>query len=575
MQIFELHFNPKPKEEQISDSFVYEPENIYEKKLGSLYMVGELKNILPQNLKFLDNLAQIVKKNYYTLSAQSPERALSETLKKTNEYLGEEVKKDNVSWLGNLNFSVLSIKDFRLTFTKTGNLKIILLRAGQIIDVGKNLDLREMEPYPLKVFVNIVSGRLLENDMVLILTEKIFKFLHQQNILSKLARTEGLAENINSKKIKEIVPAALFAKGEGKNVSGILFLSVLKSKYKIGKKFQPILFQKEEGFSFFQKITSKLPLLKLPKLKLPKLKLPKLKLPKFSPQPEIRKKIILIIVLIILLIFGYLIFKEAGGIKEGGNNKSLAEIEEKVNKADSFLIFKNEEQANTLLKEAWQEAAEAEAYDLKETIEKKLEEINKLEKIENPEEASETEYNKASTTLVPPENLFPLSDPDFHYDLSTSYLSNFYFLDKETCKIIKYPYLAMSIWGPPQIWKESDNNCLEPRSMAVDGSVWILNKDNSISRYYAGSFKEKINLDFFPLPENITKIVAKSNLAYLYLLEPVKNRVIITDKKGKIVKQFQSEKFDKLTDFAISEEGKTIYLKNNSKFFSFSFFLTR
>lgn len=562
MQIFELHFNPKPKEEQIFDSFVYEPENIYEKKLGSLYMVGELKNILPQNLKFLDNLAQIVKKNYYTLSAQSPEKALSETLKKANEYLGEEVKKDNVSWLGNLNFSVLSIKDFGLTFTKTGNLKIILIRAGQIIDVGKNLDLREMEPYPLKVFVNIVSGRLLENDMVLILTEEIFKFLYQQNILSKFARTEGLAENINSKKIKEIVPPDLFVKGEGKNVSGILFLSVLKSKYKIGKKFQPILFQKEERFSFFQKITSKLPLLKLPKLKLPKLKLPK-----FALQPEIRKKIILIIVLILLLILGYLIFKEAGEIKEGENKKSLAEIEEKVNKAENFLIFKNEEQANTLLKEAWQEAAEAEAYDLKETIEEKLEEINKLEKIENPEEASEIEYNKASTALVPPENLFPLSDPDFHYDLSASYLSNFYFLDKETCKIIKYPYLAMSIWGPPQIWKESDNNCLEPRSMAVDGSVWILNKDNSISRYYAGSFKEKIELDFFPLPENITKISAKSNLAYLYFLEPVKNRVIITDKTGKVVKQFQSEKFDKLADFAISEEGKTIYLKNNSKIY--------
>ena len=561
MQIFELHFNPKPKEEQIFDSFIYEPENIYEKKLGSLYMVGELQNILPQNLKFLDNLAQIVKKNYYTLSAQSPEKSLSETLKKANEYLGEEVKKDNVSWLGNLNFSVLSIKDFRLTFTKTGNLKIILLRAGQIIDVGKNLDLREMEPYPLKVFVNIVSGRLLENDMVLAMTEKIFKFLYQQNILSKLARTE----EINSKKIKEIVPPALFAKGEGKNVSGILFLSVLKSKYKIGKKIQPILFQKEERFSFFQKITSKLPLLKLPKLKLPKLKLPKLKLPKFPPQPKIRKKIILIIVLIFLLILGYLIFKEAGEIKEGENKKSLAEIEEKVNKAENFLIFKNDEQANALLKEAWQEAAEAEAYDLKETIEEKLEEINKLEKIENPEEASEIEYNKASTALVPPKNLFPLSDPDFHYDLSASYLSNFYFLDKETCKIIKYPYLTMSIWGPPQIWKESDNNCSEPRSMAVDGSVWLLNKDNSISRYYAGSFKEKINLDFFPLPENITKIAAKSNLPYLYLLEPAKKRVIVIAKTGEIIKQLQSEKFDNLIDFGISEDGKTIYLLNDSK----------
>ncbi|GAI13815.1 unnamed protein product, partial [marine sediment metagenome] len=46
MQVFELHFNPKLKEDQIFDSFVYEPENIYEKNLGSLYVIGELRNAL-------------------------------------------------------------------------------------------------------------------------------------------------------------------------------------------------------------------------------------------------------------------------------------------------------------------------------------------------------------------------------------------------------------------------------------------------------------------------------------------------------------------------------------------------
>ncbi len=74
MQIFELHFNPKLKEDQIFDSFVYEPENTYEKNLGSLYIVGELQNALPQNSKFLDDLAKIIKKNYYTFSIKSPEK---------------------------------------------------------------------------------------------------------------------------------------------------------------------------------------------------------------------------------------------------------------------------------------------------------------------------------------------------------------------------------------------------------------------------------------------------------------------------------------------------------------------
>ena len=39
MQIFEFHFNPKLKEDKVFDSFVYEPESSYEKKLGNLYII--------------------------------------------------------------------------------------------------------------------------------------------------------------------------------------------------------------------------------------------------------------------------------------------------------------------------------------------------------------------------------------------------------------------------------------------------------------------------------------------------------------------------------------------------------
>ena len=64
MKIFELYFNPKTKEDKIFESFCFNPENIYEKKLGNLYMVGELSNALPQNINFLNNIASVIKKEY-------------------------------------------------------------------------------------------------------------------------------------------------------------------------------------------------------------------------------------------------------------------------------------------------------------------------------------------------------------------------------------------------------------------------------------------------------------------------------------------------------------------------------
>lgn len=587
MQVFELHFNPKLKEDQIFDSFVYEPENIYEKNLGSLYVIGELRNTLPQNLKLLDDIAKAIKKNYYTFSQKFPEKALSQSLKKTNEYLAEKVKKENVSWLGNLNFAVFSLKDSNLIFTKTGDIKILLLRAGQIIDIGKNLDLREIEPYPLKIFLNVVSGELTQDDKILVLTKEIFEFFLQQNLLTKIAQTE----NIDGKKIKEILPSSLFTNGEGSKVSGICLLSVVKTEST--KKGKAILFQKEEKFSPFQIFSPLLkPFRKIPKPnfrkislpKIPKIHLPKIPIKKKSegavakPQEpvveklyqktNIKKKLILILILAFILLLGFLIFKQAVERKENEIRTSLAEIQEKVNQAESFLIFKNEEEANALFKEAWKEilplteTKSSDIIDLKQSIEENLENLNKLEKIENPELINEPApklFSSPSSSLVDSPSF------EFNFDLSVSYLSNLYFLDKKTCEIIKYSHLGTLNWGSPKKWMKDKGPCSEPKSMTVDGSVWILNKDNSVLRYYAGSFQKTIIPDFFPFPKNITQIKTKADVPYLYLLEPVKNRVIIIDKTGKIIKQFQSEKFDKLKDLDISSDGKTIYLLNDSK----------
>jgi len=109
------------------------------------------------------------------------------------------------------------------------------------------------------------------------------------------------------------------------------------------------------------------------------------------------------------------------------------------------------------------------------------------------------------------------------------------------------------------------------KSLAVDGSVWLLAKNNSLSRYYTGRLQEEISLEIFPEPKEFKKIFTSATLPYLYLLEPVQKRIIILDKKGQIIKQFQSQKFDNLLDFAISEDGKTIYLLNGLKLYKINF----
>ena len=709
MRVFELHFNPGVKEDLIFDSFCYEPENIYEKRLGSLYMAGELRNALPQNSRFLNSIAQVIKGKYYAFPVRTPEQSFKESLKKINEFLAGEVSKENVSWLGNLNFAILFLKPptafrekcWEINFTKTGDIKILLLRGGEITDIGENLEFQDIEPYPLKVFVNIVSGKLTVNDKILVLTKEVFEFLSNpeknqksqksnQNLIQEIAKVA--AGGFDEKKLREILPVNLFSKNEGAEISGVcLLIDLSETQSKdFSDKPEIITFQKElEKFSIKEALSPLIRLLlkvglgfkralffvasflvlKLKRgLREPAYKLknvlhfPKLThhrfgssfvkiLPKLKTRNwrQIKKGLILVSALFLFLLIGFFIFQIEEKQQLKKQEAVLNEVQEKINQAEKLLIFKEVGGANILFKESWEEILSItekegplknEANSLKEVIEENLRIINKLEKIADPQLIFEfnpkefipqkmvifqqnlylfdpfsenifkvnpvrnnisNEMNEnGEKVLIPTSNQkfnlavalndallffskpnritsfknsqfgdsFSLKEPysDFTFSNFSAFQSGLYFLDSEKGEVVKYAAPLEKGKDFPQLWLNSQTKkATDSKSMAVNGSIWILKENNTISRYYAGQYQKDLTLDFFPYPKKLYKITALPNSSYLYILEPVQNRIIILDKNGEIIKQFQSEKFDNLKDFAVSDDAKTIYLLNGLK----------
>ncbi|MDD5638287.1 MAG: hypothetical protein PHO28_00035 [Candidatus Pacebacteria bacterium] len=311
MKIFELYFNPKAEEDKFFDSFIYEPVKSYEKKLGTLCAAGELKNAIYQNSNFLKKIANNIKENYYNISYNNPEKAISQSLKKINEFLSEELKKDNISWLGNLNFALCSIKDYDLIFTKTGDIKIILIRNGKIIEIDKNLDSSEIEPYPLKVFLNIASGKLLENDLIFIITRDLYNFFLKENIFRKISQYEFL----NEKRVKNILSSAVL-KNKNK-ISGVCLLIILNPKNEKEESFKEIFFKKNSFFS--KSFLKKIDFLKKEKKgnkrkKTKEKKKNKKKLKSFKNYKKILKnqqkykKIIIILLLVFIFFLGIILF---------------------------------------------------------------------------------------------------------------------------------------------------------------------------------------------------------------------------------------------------------------------------
>jgi len=661
MRVFEFHFNPKLKEGLVFDSFCYEPEKAYEKKLGHLYMVGILNNTLPQNQRLLKRLAEVIKNKYYSSKTNSAERALKGSLKEANSFLDKILKSGDVSWLGNLDFFILSIKDSKINFAKVGNIKPFLIRGGQITDIDEKIQVEELEPYPLKVFTNIVSGKLAEKDLIVILTERLFDFFKKEKMLNKIARLDVF----DNKQLKEILNGK---KEVLNNTSGILLVIQFIKEISLGKK-QTILKKDLEKFSLkqtfapvlkvFKKLSKPFNVQIKTKKKKGKKKVFKFQAPKINLKiPNIKtriskkktkklllnKNIVLVLSLSLLLVLGFAFSKFEQNKKIKVYSAELKEIQEKLQLSESFLILKDTnpeafEKASLLLEDSWNKILPLakglsllpkdfsnQILSLKDEISNKLLDLNRLEEIENPElffefnrkefiphnllvnsnnlyffspysknifflnenkekkviESEEainlaTQLNDSTLFFSKPDKLIILKNSDvfqsqlqipyqdFDFSGLASVYNNFYFLNKKTGQIIKYGFLNDLKWKTPVSWlNQKEEGVIDAKSICTDSSIWTL-KNNSIYKYYKGEFQKEFQVNIFPKPKDFSKIYTSANLPHLYILEPVQKRLVILDKNGQIIKQLQSERFDNLLDFAVSENGKTIYLLSGLK----------
>lgn len=169
------------EERSFCDIFVYEPENIEEKSLGNLYIIGEVVN-LPENSSYIVNLlASIIKKEFYSNKKRTTLESLEASLNKANSTLSDLTEQGNVAWIGNLNMTCAAHRLKELHLSQTGKIKTLLIRDGKIKDIGKNI-IAEEKPHPFRTFANIASGELELNDLVLFATPGLFNVLSTEKI---------------------------------------------------------------------------------------------------------------------------------------------------------------------------------------------------------------------------------------------------------------------------------------------------------------------------------------------------------------------------------------------------------
>lgn len=180
--------------------------------------------------------------------------------------------------------------------------------------------------------------------------------------------------------------------------------------------------------------------------------------------------------------------------------------------------------------------------------------------------ASLKKKTNKTTTIIRNENLWLEAA-----GLGT-YNTNLYLLDRKTGKIIKF--VAQS---PPAGGGYSNVNYLasgvtqdfsKAVSLAVDTSVWVLLSDGVILKFTRGK-NDAFTLKGLDTPlKNPTKIFTNTEVDNLYILDNGNSRVVVFDKAGSYVKQYQAGVIGKASDFDVAEKQKKLFLLAEGKVFA-------
>lgn len=185
-------------QENYCETFIYEPANIDEDNLGTLYLVGQFDTSIQQSCSLLNLLASVIKREFYLNPKRKTVDAFEAALKKANSTLADFITNDQINWPGKIHLVCAVIRKETLHLTQIGQPIAWLLRHNELVNITQNLSSLQKRPYPLKAFGGLVSGSLMANDRFILGTP------HLRQCLSKLTLKRILSLSQLSDIVKRI-----------------------------------------------------------------------------------------------------------------------------------------------------------------------------------------------------------------------------------------------------------------------------------------------------------------------------------------------------------------------------------
>lgn len=595
-------------------SFVYQPLNVEEEKLGWLLMVGRIRAESLASLSFLNLLASRIKREYFSNTSFSPQKAFEFALKKGREIFKEYQEKINLA--SDFDFIALSLLPKKVHFSQIGKISVLILRANkkfEIFDLSQQGEFEKEILFPLMV---VKTFEIQENDLI---------FLGTSNIFSKEKFLKEVKEfPLDDKKLSKL------AQSDEEGIA--LVAKLIPGLPKFSKQEKILEPKKAKKLSFWQnkaKFFSR-PKEIFEKIRNFKLKPPKIKLPKFE---VFSKKISpWILGTIFLLFFSIFVFSWHQS-KTREFFEKTNQIKNLINQAVSIQIYQGKKEAISILNQVLMKINELEKRKLskreKEVLQELKQKINKifdgifpkveikdLELIfEMKEPLQKWEADKIQVAqnfiflgsknsnlvwrfdqrrkdgiFIPlsiekvdflvsfKENpLFLTSDgklesqvakatlklpqKDFKIKSAATFRKNLYLLGEN--QILKYNLEKIEGEISPQNWLKEALSLKDFFSMAIDGKIYLLSKQK-ILKLSKGKVEREFELSkIYPKTTQPSKIFTQEGNHYLYIKQ--NGEILVFDKNGNFIKSLHFPKVKNLIDFWVGKNDKVIYILDGMK----------
>lgn len=147
------------------------------------------------------------------------------------------------------------------------------------------------------------------------------------------------------------------------------------------------------------------------------------------------------------------------------------------------------------------------------------------------------------------------------------YFGNVYVLDKSAKQILKFISTPSEHVKTNYFSKDTTPDVSSSVSMTIDGSIWVLLKDGTVLKFTRGK-SDNLSLNgldkAFSSP---TRIFTNADSDNIYILDNGNSRIVVFDKTGAYLSQYQSPILKDAKDLEVLESAKKSYILSGGKIY--------